>query len=65
MREGSNHPDRIVALTNQGDVARDQGQRDQAEGYYRQAAVEASRILGPRHPAALAAEANLARFLGR
>ena len=26
--QGSNHPDRIVALTNQGDVARDQGQRD-------------------------------------
>ena len=56
-------PTRIVALTNQGDVARDQGQRAEAEHYYRHAAVEAGRILGPQHPATLAAEANLGRFL--
>jgi tetratricopeptide (TPR) repeat protein len=59
-----NHPDRVVALTNQGDVARDQGSRDEAERYYRQAAAEAARILGPEHPAARDAEANLQRFLG-
>ena len=60
---GTNHPDRIVALTNQGDVARDQGHRDEAERYYRQASIEAGRILGPEHKATRAAEANLARFL--
>jgi hypothetical protein len=59
---GSNHPDMIAALTNQGDVARDQGRRDEAELYYRHAAAEAARILGPRHEVTLAAEANLARF---
>ncbi len=61
---GSNHPDRIVALTNQGDVARAAGRHDEALVYYRQAAVEAGRILGPEHPATRAAEANLAGFLG-
>lgn len=61
---GSNHPDRIVALTNQGDVARAAGRHDEALVYYRQAAVEAGRILGPEHPATHAAEANLAGFLG-
>jgi tetratricopeptide (TPR) repeat protein len=59
---GANHPDRIAALTNQGDVARDQGERDLAERYYRQAALEAGRILGPEHQATRAAEANLSRF---
>ncbi len=62
---GTNHPDRIVALTNQGDVARDQGHRDEAERYYRQASIEAGRILGPEHKATRAAEANLARFLAQ
>ncbi len=60
---GSNHPDRILALTNQGDVARDQGQRAEAERYYRHAAEEAARILGPEHPNTREARANLARFL--
>jgi hypothetical protein len=62
---GSNHPELIKALTNQGDVARDWGHRDEAERYYRHAAAEAARILGPAHPAARDAEANLQRFLGR
>ena len=44
---GSNHPGNILALTNQGDVLRDQGRLAQAEPYYRQAAVEAGRILAP------------------
>lgn len=56
---GTNHPDRIVALTNQGDVERDQGQPAAAEHYYRQAVAEAGRILGPDHPATHAAEAKL------
>jgi tetratricopeptide (TPR) repeat protein/predicted Ser/Thr protein kinase len=60
---GSNHPDMILALTNQGDVARDRGARDEAERYYRHAAAEASRILGPEHRVTLEAEANLGRFL--
>jgi tetratricopeptide (TPR) repeat protein len=59
---GSNHPDMIAALTNRGDVARDQGRREEAELYYRQAAAEAARIFGPRHEVTLAAEANLAQF---
>jgi tetratricopeptide (TPR) repeat protein len=62
---GSNHPDRIVALTNQGDVARDQGQRASAEHFYRQAVVEAGQILGPEHQATRAAEANLKQFGAR
>jgi tetratricopeptide (TPR) repeat protein len=62
---GSNHPDMILALTNQGDVARDMGRRDEAERYYRHAAVEAARTVVPEHPAARAAEASLAKFLGR
>ncbi|MHC5539209.1 tetratricopeptide repeat protein, partial [Singulisphaera rosea] len=56
---GSNHPDRIVALTNQGDVEHDQGLSAAAEHYYRQAVAEAGRILGPDHPATRAAEAKL------
>jgi hypothetical protein len=56
---GSNHPDLILALTNQGDVARDAGQGDQAGEYYRYAALEASRIFGPDHPTTRAAEASL------
>ncbi len=59
---GSNHPDRIVALTNQGDVARDQGRRDEAGRYYRQAADEAARIRGPQHLDTRAAEAKLESF---
>lgn len=59
---GSKHPDLIVALSNQGDVARDQGRPAEAERYYRQAAVEAGRILGPEHPATRAAEASLRQF---
>jgi hypothetical protein len=65
---GSNHPDLIVALTNQGDVARAQGKLEEAELYYHQAAVEAARIRGPMHRETLAAEkthAQLLRDLGR
>jgi tetratricopeptide (TPR) repeat protein/predicted Ser/Thr protein kinase len=65
---GANHPDRIKALTNQGDVARDQGRRDQgrrdeAAVFYRQAAIEAARILDPEHPIAREAQRNLEQFL--
>ncbi len=60
---GMNHPDRIVALTNQGDVARAAGRHDEALVYYRQAAVEAGRILGAEHPATRSAQANLAAFV--
>jgi tetratricopeptide (TPR) repeat protein len=61
---GSNHPDMIVALTNQGDIARAMGRRDEAERYYRQAAGESARILGAEHRVTRAAEANLAQFRG-
>ena len=59
---GSGHPDRIFALTNQGDVERDRGRPDEALRYYRQASAEANRILGPGHPGTLAAEANVRPF---
>jgi serine/threonine protein kinase/tetratricopeptide (TPR) repeat protein len=59
---GLNHPAMIAALTNRGDVARDQGRRDEAELFYRQAAAEAARILGQGDPVTLAAEAKLAPF---
>jgi hypothetical protein len=59
---GSNRPAMITALTNRGDVARDQGRRDEAELFYHQAATEAARILGPGDPVTRAAEANLAQF---
>ncbi len=60
---GSNHPDMIAALTNRGDVARDQGHRGDAELYYRKAAAEAARIFGPGAERTRAAEANLAQFV--
>jgi hypothetical protein len=56
-----NHPDRIIALINQGDVATDAGQAPAAERFYRQAVAEADRILGPEHPQTLAAKATLER----
>jgi eukaryotic-like serine/threonine-protein kinase len=59
---GMNHPDRVVALTNQADVARDQGQFAASEHYFRQAAAEAVRIFGPEHQATRAVEANLKQF---
>jgi len=65
---GSNHPDCVLALTNQGDVLRDQGNLIEAELYYRRAAAEACRIFGPDHGSALAAASNhekLLRELGR
>ena len=62
VRAGSKHPDRIVALTNQGDVERDRGQPAAAEHFYRQAVAEAVRILGPEHQATRAAEASLRQF---
>ncbi len=42
---GSNHPDIVLALTNQGDVLKDQGKLADAEPYYRHAAAEARRSL--------------------
>jgi hypothetical protein len=55
----------IVALTNQGDVAHDQGRRDQAGGFYRQAADVAERILGPVHPVTRTAKARVESNQGR
>jgi eukaryotic-like serine/threonine-protein kinase len=43
---GSNHPDHVVALANQADVYRDQGDLVQAERHYGQAAREAQVLLG-------------------
>ncbi|WP_422923956.1 protein kinase domain-containing protein [Singulisphaera sp. PoT] len=59
---GANHPDRIFALTNQGDVARDSGQAKAAENFYRQAVDESRRILGPDHQATRAAEVKLGQI---
>ena len=42
---GSNHPDYVVALTNQADVYRDKGDLVQAERHYGQAAREAQVLL--------------------
>jgi len=61
---GTNHPDIILALTNQGDVLRDQGKLADAEPFYRRAAVEARRILGAEHRYTLAATNVHARVLG-
>jgi len=58
---GMNHPDRIIALVNQGDVAKAAGQAPAAERFYQQAVAEAGRILGPDHPETLAAKATLER----
>ena len=41
---GTNHPDLVAALTNQGDVLRDQGKLAEAERYYRHAAEGANRL---------------------
>jgi hypothetical protein len=65
---GSNHPDLITALRNQGDVARDQDKLAEAEQYYHRAAVEAARIHGADHPSTRAAEkarSELLRAMGR
>ena len=61
---GSNHPDCVLALTNQGDVLRDQKKLTEAEVYYRRAAEEARRIFGPDHRSTLAAVSNHAKVLG-
>jgi len=60
---GTNHPDNILAFTNQGDVCRDQGKLAEAEPFYRRAAVEAQRILGAEHRSTLAAAKVHARVL--
>ena len=59
------HPDNILAIANQGDVFSDQGKLTQAEPYYRQAAVEAKRILGAEHRSTLAAVNNHASVLSK
>jgi hypothetical protein len=55
---GSNHPDYVLALSNQGDVLRDQAKLAAAEPFYRLAATEACRIFGPEHRSAIAAVKN-------
>jgi hypothetical protein len=60
---GTNHPDNILALTNQADVLRDQGKLAAAEPIYRQAAIEAERIRGAEHHSTLAAKNDHARVL--
>src|SRR5262249_38879764 len=65
---GTNHPDLIAALINQGDVARDQARLPEAEQFYRFAAVEARRILGSESTVALAAINDIQerlRMIGR
>ena len=52
---GPKHPDNVSALANRGLIRLLQGKPDEAEPFYRQAADEARRILGPEHPIALAA----------
>jgi hypothetical protein len=52
---GSNHPDNILALTNQADVLHAPGKLTLAERHYLQAAQEAERIFGLRHAASIAA----------
>ncbi len=51
---GGNHPDNILALTNQADVLRDQGKLTAALPIYHQAAAQAERILGAEHRTAIA-----------
>jgi len=60
---GSNHPDYVLALTNQGEVLRDQGKLTEALPYYRHAADAARRIFGPDHRSALAAVNNHEKLL--
>ncbi len=60
---GSNHPDLIAALNNQGDVARDQRKLAEAEQYYHRAVVEAVRIHGPEHHTTIATEKARERVL--
>ena len=60
---GSNHPDYIVALTNQADVYRDKGDLVQAERHYGQAAREARVLLDALHPTRRIAEESHARVI--
>jgi eukaryotic-like serine/threonine-protein kinase len=60
---GSNTPDFIIALSNQADVYRDEGNFVEAENLYRQAAVEARAIFPADHPKAAQALQNHARAL--
>ena len=65
---GSNHPDYVVALTNQADVYRDKGDLVQAERHYGQAAREAQVLLGDLNPitrAALQKHAQVLREIGQ
>ena len=52
---GANHPDNILALTNQADVLHDQGKLAAALPIYHHAAMKAEHILPPGHPSTLAA----------
>ncbi len=52
---GANHPDNILALTNQADVLHDQGKLAAALPLYHHAAMKAEHILPPGHPSTLAA----------
>ncbi len=46
---GPKHPDNVAALSNRGLIRRLRGRVAEAEPFYRQAAEEADRILGPDH----------------
>jgi serine/threonine protein kinase len=54
-RDGPKHPDNVAALRNLGLIRRLRGKPTEAEPYYRRAADEARRILGPDHPTTRAA----------
>jgi tetratricopeptide (TPR) repeat protein/predicted Ser/Thr protein kinase len=47
---GPKHPDNVAALANRGLILRLRGQISEAIPFYRRAAEEALRILGPDHP---------------
>jgi hypothetical protein len=60
---GSNHPDYVVALSNQADVYRDKGNLLQAERLYREAAREAHVLLAEDHSTTRGIEENQARVV--
>jgi tetratricopeptide (TPR) repeat protein len=60
---GPKHPDNVAALSNRGFIRLLRGHPVEAEPYYRQAAEEALRILGPDHAATLNARSEHARVL--
>ena len=59
---GPKHPDNVAALSNRGLILRLRGRLPEAIPFYRRAADEALRILGPDHPITRAANEELARL---